>query len=171
MKFSFTICLVFQSLFSFSQTGKIKLDVTITDTSKPCSLEIYVNRKSAIVKRLTVNESGTYQINELEEGYYSLKLFSFYSTAHSLTIDSVYIYKDSLINLTATYPVPCRYNYPKNHIPKCPYNHVDKIVRIVYGKPGREMIKKAEKGEIHLGGCLVSGCDPHFYCTIHKLEL
>ncbi|MGG9962913.1 hypothetical protein [Ferruginibacter sp. SUN106] len=171
MKFTFTIFFVFISLFSFSQSGKIKLDLTIADTNKPYSLEIYVNKKLTTIKRTTVTKSGTYTINELEEGYYNLKLFSFNSTARSLKIDSLYVNKGSAINLTVTYPLPCKYNYPKDYIPKCPYNHVDKIVRILYGKPGKEMINKAQKGEIHLGGCMVSDCDPHFYCTIHKLEL
>ena len=49
---------------------------------------------------------------------------------------------------------------------QCPECH-DKgsIVEIAYGYPGIEMIEKYEKGEIKLGGCLVSEDNPDWHCN------
>ena len=38
------------------------------------------------------------------------------------------------------------------------------LIPIVYGMPGPEMLNKAERGEIYLGGCVVTPDDPKYYC-------
>jgi len=40
----------------------------------------------------------------------------------------------------------------------------DQVIPIVYGKPIPETVKRAERGEVHLGGCRVSATSPKFYC-------
>jgi len=40
-----------------------------------------------------------------------------------------------------------------------------KLVSIVYGLPGPEAAEAANRGEIALGGCLVTGDDPQFQCV------
>jgi uncharacterized protein with PIN domain len=40
-----------------------------------------------------------------------------------------------------------------------------KLVPIVYGLPGPEASEAAMRGEIALGGCLVTRDDPHLACT------
>lgn len=42
------------------------------------------------------------------------------------------------------------------------------VVPIVYGKPAESLIKKAQEGKVHLGGCCVSEDMNHFYCTSCK---
>jgi hypothetical protein len=61
--------------------------------------------------------------------------------------------------------------HKKRQKPSCVGGHTDHIIPIVYGLPSEEMMKKAELGLIHLGGCVISDSDPKFYCTIHKIEL
>lgn len=39
---------------------------------------------------------------------------------------------------------------------KCPTCEVGKLIPIVYGMPGRGLIEQTERGEIELGGCVVS---------------
>lgn len=51
--------------------------------------------------------------------------------------------------------------------PNCP-NCKNKMVKIVYGLPSSELFRKAEKGEIHLGGCDVSDVNPKYYCSSCK---
>lgn len=63
---------------------------------------------------------------------------------------------------------PCKFDYAKNYVPTCPHNHTDNIISIVYGKPTAQTIKRAEKGEVHLGGCIIVPCHPKFYCKVHK---
>jgi len=31
-------------------------------------------------------------------------------------------------------------------------------------------MKRAKKGKIWLGGCVITECDPKWYCKIHKIE-
>jgi hypothetical protein len=39
------------------------------------------------------------------------------------------------------------------------------LVPIVYGLPGPEAAEAANRGEIALGGCMVTGDDPQFQCA------
>lgn len=49
----------------------------------------------------------------------------------------------------------------------CPNGHSGKnVVPIVYGYPGPGLMEKYEKGEVMLGGCIVTGKDPKWYCRI-----
>ncbi|MDB5200646.1 MAG: hypothetical protein JWQ27_55 [Ferruginibacter sp.] len=115
--------------------------------------------------------SGSYLIKNLKEGPYHLELHSFEISARRLSIDSIHVTGDSTINLTTSYPGPCQFNYPKDFKPGCAYGHSDNIVRIVYGYPTQKNMRKAKKGLIHLGGCVISDCDPRYYCTIHNKDL
>jgi len=38
----------------------------------------------------------------------------------------------------------------------------------MYGKPTRETMQRAERGEIKLGGCMVTDSDPNRYCRACK---
>ncbi|HJO94442.1 MAG TPA: hypothetical protein QF753_13665 [Victivallales bacterium] len=44
--------------------------------------------------------------------------------------------------------------------PKCKKNGVP----IVYGKPGRKTLKKAEEGKVYLGGCVKTPNSPKNHC-------
>jgi hypothetical protein len=55
--------------------------------------------------------------------------------------------------------------------PTCIGGHTDHIIPIVYGLPTEKTMTKAEKGLVHLGGCIVSEDDPKYYCKIHQVEL
>jgi hypothetical protein len=69
------------------------------------------------------------------------------------------------------YPGPCVYDYSKSHKPLCPKNFGDRLIPIVYGEPNQKTLQKAKEGKIYLGGCVLTGCDPKFYCPVHHLEL
>jgi len=51
---------------------------------------------------------------------------------------------------------------PKTKCPKC--GSKKDVIPINYGLPMPELMKKAERGEIRLGGCVVSENDPQWYC-------
>ena len=40
-----------------------------------------------------------------------------------------------------------------------------RIIPIIYGEPSDETFEKAEKGEVKLGGCCLSGADPQWACA------
>lgn len=57
---------------------------------------------------------------------------------------------------------------------KCPTCKVGKLIPIVYGMPQSELIEQSERGEVELGGCIVTEVfdselgfvsgDPELYC-------
>ncbi len=46
--------------------------------------------------------------------------------------------------------------------PKC--GSSENVVPIVYGYPSAELMAAAERGEVKLGGCVITGDDPQWYC-------
>ena len=170
MRLFITILFTCFNFTSFCQAGKIKIDITITDTIKPYFLDIYTHRGKTLVSKLTVATNGSYYIKELKEGNYNFEFNSPESGARRLIISNVSVVNDSTTLLKVVYPEPCKFIYPKGYKPLCPHNHSDKIIKIVYGFPLGETMKKAEKGLIRLGGCEVTGCDPKYYCTVHSIE-
>ena len=47
-------------------------------------------------------------------------------------------------------------------MPVCPECGSENSIPIVYGRPGTELLEKAERGEVWLGGCVPE--DYHYYC-------
>ena len=48
--------------------------------------------------------------------------------------------------------------------PKCPNcNH--KMIKIVYGMPDSDIMEKAQKGELFLGGCVIDDFQPEYHCN------
>ncbi|MFT5821159.1 MAG: hypothetical protein ACI8ZM_002408 [Crocinitomix sp.] len=52
--------------------------------------------------------------------------------------------------------------------PKCPKNHKDSIVPIVYGYPSEALFAKSDSGLVVLGGCEMG--DENYFCKIHKIS-
>lgn len=48
--------------------------------------------------------------------------------------------------------------------PRCPKCNSVNVARIEYGYPGPEMMQKAHRGEIVLGGCCVTDDDANRAC-------
>lgn len=48
-----------------------------------------------------------------------------------------------------------------SHCPKC---NGKSVVSILYGMPTPEALKKAERGEVKLGGCVIEADSPNFSC-------
>jgi len=171
MKTVITILFICFNFSLFCQTGKVKIDIIITDTVKPYFLGIYARKEKTPTSIIHILTSGSYFMKDLTEGHYNFEFFSFESSSRRLYIDSVKVLNDSITNLKVIYPGPCRFVYGEDFKPVCPYNHSNKIVKIVYGYPSKKMMKKAKKGRIHLGGCLHYYCDPKYYCIIHKQKI
>ena len=48
---------------------------------------------------------------------------------------------------------------------KCPScGHSHSVIPIAYGMPDSDIIEKSEKGEVMLGGCLITICQPTHFC-------
>lgn len=66
---------------------------------------------------------------------------------------------------------PCPYGYPAASRPACVGGHTNRLLPIVYGRPTPQTRRRARQGQVVLRGCLVSGCDPRYYCPVHKKDL
>jgi hypothetical protein len=54
---------------------------------------------------------------------------------------------------------------------KCPVCKKHKtVIHIVYGRPGKELQERAERGEVRLGGCVMAEKNIHYYCVKDKKE-
>lgn len=75
---------------------------------------------------------------------------------------NIKIYEDSTffirINLAA-----CEYDLlGGGDCPIC--KQTDEVIPIEYGEPTNKRLKQAMKGKVMLGGCMISPCNPHWYC-------
>jgi len=56
--------------------------------------------------------------------------------------------------------------------PNCPYHgNKEDVVRIIYGYPMPELMDRAERGEVKLGGCCVADNNPEWYCKKCKKDI
>ena len=108
------------------------------------------------------DKNGQFHINQVPLGQYELRL-NFIGMKEKV-INQIKIDSTSH-NMVFYYPEPC-----KTGIKECPYGHSDKLIRIVYGLPTKRAMRKAKRGKIRLGGCIVSDCDPQWYCKKHNIE-
>ena len=48
---------------------------------------------------------------------------------------------------------------------RCPECRGNETVPIAYGMPGLDLAEAAERGELVLGGCCITGDDPRWHCN------
>ncbi|MBP5312370.1 MAG: hypothetical protein J6112_06015 [Clostridia bacterium] len=51
---------------------------------------------------------------------------------------------------------------------KCPKCGSKDIIPILYGMPSYEVLKEVDEGKLKLGGCVISGTEPRYYCQSCK---
>lgn len=161
------ICLLVFIAFNMkAQTGNLKGNVNHgVDFSPSYGVTISLENDSLGAYGDFSDSTGYYEVENIPIGKYTLKLAFIGYPEH--IIQDFEIFKDSTLNLNINYPCPNGENISKK---VCPHGHKDKIIRIVYGYPTLRMMRKEKRGKIHLGGCIVSECDPKWYCKIHKIE-
>ena len=49
---------------------------------------------------------------------------------------------------------------------RCPECEGTDVVPIVYGFPGPDLADAQNRGEVELGGCVVTGADPEWRCKV-----
>jgi hypothetical protein len=124
--------------------------------------------KGTIVASTLSEYDGSFRFQDVTPGFYRL-VFWRYGNRPELK-DSIQLTTGQRLELSVRYPSACIYTYPEGYVPRCPYHHTQGIIPIQYGLPAPETRQLAKLGKIRLGGCIVTGCDPKYYCPIHKLE-
>ena len=87
--------------------------------------------------------------------------------------DNIVVKNGQNLVLIFAFNGPCLYDHPVNYIPTCPKNHTDSIIPIVYGlivTKGDTFVKNKKEMKAKYAGCVVTDCDPQFYCKEHDIE-
>jgi hypothetical protein len=164
MKTFLTSAYLFLTTLCFGQTVQTdKVFMEAKANYKPATVELF-KRKDQILSMQS--HGGKLKFRNLETDYYSFLI----SGRGQLTVrtDSILVQKGQLLELNVALNGPCLYDHPVDKIPACPKNHTDNIIPIVYGLIGQTTDSKDD--EIHLGGCIMSDCDPKYYCKKHQIE-
>jgi hypothetical protein len=169
MKALSILIFIFYSFNLYSQTSEINGRFNITEPYlNYYDVQILLKQGDGILMKSRIDSLGNFIFKNVPEGFYAL-IFDPLGFRQFIT-DSFFVFHDSTKQVIFNYPPPCRYIYEEGMTPKCIYGHSNKIIPIIYGLPLPKTMKKAKKGLLKLGGCIVSGCDPHFYCKVHKIE-
>lgn len=135
------------------QPAVVELTSSSLDT---LSTEVWNNMKV----KLKVDKSDKYIIATLGQGM------------RREIRDSVYMNSGETLVINVISTGRCLYDLPDGAIPRCPKNHTDQIIPIAYGLIlfTDEQARTRIDSTVHLGGCVVTDCDPQHYCMIHKIE-
>lgn len=167
MKCPLAIVLICSSILCFSQKASLKgavLDSTLND--RPVTVQLLKGTR-VIAQALAVND-GKFRFEDLTPGRYRLRFKRL--GEGDFYISNIILKEGQTSEIDFNPAVACPYRYPKGFTPHCLKKPSDPIVPIVYGLPTRKTLARAKAGEVHLGGCLITGCDPKYYCGTHDLK-
>jgi hypothetical protein len=170
--FTFGRLLIFLSLISVELTGQaIKGKINWTDKTF-ADTNVYITatrirdiKDSTFVTKTNRNLEFLLTLKEKGEYYVRLKHVAYNDTSFIVNMRG-----DSSTILTINYPNKiCQYDLARN-IKICPITtHRDKIIPISYGLPTRRIFRIAKRNRVYLGGCVITDCDPTWYCERHEL--
>lgn len=107
---------------------------------------------------------GNFKIDSIPIGTYDLKIsFMVYGDT---TLKNIIISSDTVIKINIELPPPCKYdnNRKDNRCPICGKKNM--VIPIVYGIP----IGKLDKKHYYYAGCVITFCDPHWFCKRDKYK-
>jgi hypothetical protein len=126
------------------------------------TVELYQSGK--IVYQAQTDIDGNFYIQDVEVGSYEFRLK--YIGYETYVIKEFYFSRNDRV-FEFDFPDPC-----KETVKICPKNHSDKLIPIVYGLPrgNGKLLRQAKNGKVILGGCVVTYCDPKWYCKKHNIS-
>lgn len=170
MKTLFVLILSLLTLSAFCQNGQVTGQIALQESSMEFKyLKVVLQKGESTIKGTIPDSSGYFALKDVPTGSYTLVIRQL--GFRDAVTDSLVVSDGATITLNLPYPPPCKFIYEKGQKPKCIGGHTDGIIPIAYGLPTKKTMKKAEKGLVHLAGCIVTDCDPQYYCKIHNREL
>lgn len=166
MKATFILVLLFWFGAASAQSGMISFRVVATDSLDNDLIDVTISTGSKTVLSGTHVIGEDFIVDSLEAGKYYIRISKV--GRREVAFKYLDLKPGEFADIIMHYPDSCRFDYPKGFKPVCPKGHKDEIVPIIYGFPLDKERRKAERGKIYLGGCIISGCDPGYYCKIHK---
>ena len=158
-----TILLLLTGTVSFSQDGGIKGQILDSGQDPFAGLTVKILNGDSVITRTITDQNGDYRLEGIKAGQYNLSIQ--HLGFRERIIKDVTISANETRHFNITHPGPC---IPSEQL--CPNGHTDLLIPIVYGLPGKRLMKKSKKGKIKLGGCIVTDCDPKWYCKKHEIE-
>ncbi|HEY8934896.1 MAG TPA: carboxypeptidase-like regulatory domain-containing protein [Cyclobacteriaceae bacterium] len=159
---------VFRAIFllisipSFGQNG-LKGHVVDNDQNPFAALKIEILHQDSVVALTFTDQNGDYSFNNVKPGLYDLRIQ--HLGFRERIIKNVSIPVNTIEQFDIVHPGPC-----VESTKVCPGGHSDNLIPIVYGLPSEKLIEKSKEGKVRLGGCIVTGCDPKWYCKEHNIE-
>ncbi|OYX84390.1 MAG: hypothetical protein B7Y83_08385 [Flavobacteriales bacterium 32-34-25] len=123
---------------------------------------VELSQNEKVVYKSQTDIDGDFSIKNVKFGIYEFKLK--YIDYETYVNQEFHFNKNNKI-FEFVYPSPC-----KESVKVCPKNHSDKLIPIVYGLPRENLVKKAKKSKVYLGGCILTDCDPKWYCKKHSIK-
>ena len=150
--------------FSFSQKGSLK--GYIYDIQKKERIGFTTIKIIELNKYGVSDFDGNFLIKNIPIGIYNVNIR--YPLRIDTTFTSIKISQDSITELNVEFLFYCKYDNNNKTCPVC--NKKNNVTRIVYGYPSLKLLKAASKGKVKLGGCVITDCDPKWYCSKDKIE-
>lgn len=146
---------------SFGQYGSIKGEIKNSFGEPEFMVIIQLDGEN--IRRPDLE--GNFEIDSIPIGEH---IISARSNMYPDTVEVPILIKDGeLSQIQIEYPV-CE---NANNTKKCPVCRKTKhVIPIVYGLPASGLIEQEKQGKVVLGGCLVSYCDPNWFCKKDKIR-
>lgn len=158
----FTI--IYSLVVSTDQTGEIAGTIIHRDdNSNFPGIDIRLYQQNEFIAGAVSGGDGKFQIPDIPIGSYDLH-FNFIGHRKKV-IRNICVEPDKVLILDIVYPNSC-----KSSQKVCPIMHTNEVIPIKYGASDIKMKKLADDRKIFLGGCVMSDCDPVWYCKIHSVK-
>ena len=171
MKTRLTITFVFLTFFCFGQT--LKNDdalFELTIAFRPAVITILADT-GALISQINNGNIQRMTYTGMTPGYYKIQISG--QGQPNVIRDCIVVKKGQNLVLNFTFNGTCLYDHPIGYIPTCPKKHKDSIIPIVYGLiaiRGDTYIEDEKHMKVRYGGCVMTGCDPQFYCKEHDIK-
>ncbi len=187
MKIKILLCFLLISLASFAQSGKLTGRLILKDKEnyKNVSENTFVILKTKNrIDSVKIDHNLSFAFNRL--GTDTLKLFISPRTFPINTYYRFFLKENEIRNVEIPYSSVCPYDKNKgNFCPVCKKN--DQVIPIVYGliakiefrdKNGNltdrngKIISKAEEEKVisKRGGCVITDCQPNWFCQLDNID-
>ena len=170
MKSLLLITFLFLTCFCFAQTQQncdAIYDLTIA--YRPATIQLVTDISS--FPSSNINNIGRITYRDIQPGHYKILISGRGQT--SVVKDSIWVKQGQKLVLNFKINGPCLYDHSAGYIPTCPKNHIDSIIPIIYGLVATTIewgTKNKKKVKARYAGCVVTDCDPQFYCKEHDIE-
>jgi hypothetical protein len=160
----------FLAVHFFAQSQK-STDATydLTLGYKPATIKILTD--TGFMRLCVVNNLQKITYTDIKAGHYKIEISG--QGQATRVKDSIIVSEGQNLVLRFKVDGPCLYYHPSDYIPTCPKNHRDSIIPIFYGlivSAGNTVTKDKKEWKAKYAGCVITGCDPRFYCKEHDIE-